>query len=137
MEPKSPSPNFSPDNYAALGSQNLENSRNIDQREVLRPALEAMPDRSAQQPAASNSPVSVSLPILPTPSSRQDQAAAPLSKNPVSANDDDLIEKEWVDRAKKIISTTKDDPHRREVEIIKLQIDYLKKRYGRTIGDGS
>ena len=50
------------------------------------------------------------------------------------ANDDDIIEKEWVDKAKKIIAETKDDPYRREVEISKLQIEYIRKRYGREIG---
>ena len=50
------------------------------------------------------------------------------------ANDDDLIEKEWVDKAKKIIAETRDDPYRREVEISKLQIEYIRRRYGREIG---
>jgi hypothetical protein len=50
------------------------------------------------------------------------------------ANDDDLIEKEWVDKAKKIIVETKDDPYRREQEVGRLQADYLYKRYGRKLG---
>ena len=61
-------------------------------------------------------------------SATSDDAAALI------ANDDDLIEKEWVDKAKKIIAETKDDPYRREVEIGKLQIEYIRKRYGREIG---
>jgi hypothetical protein len=54
--------------------------------------------------------------------------------NPIVANDDDLIEKEWVDRAKKIVSETKDDPYQRDEEVGKLQVDYLKKRFGRELG---
>jgi len=54
--------------------------------------------------------------------------------NPLIANDDDLIEKEWVDKAKKIIVETKDDPYRREQAVSRLQQDYLEKRYGRKIG---
>jgi hypothetical protein len=54
--------------------------------------------------------------------------------NPIAANDDDLIEKEWVDKAKKIILQTKDDPYRREQEVSKLQADYLRKRYGKELG---
>ncbi len=54
---------------------------------------------------------------------------------PTVAGDDDLIEKEWVDKAKKIILDTKDDPYRREREVSKLQIEYIRKRYGREIGD--
>jgi Txe/YoeB family toxin of Txe-Axe toxin-antitoxin module len=53
---------------------------------------------------------------------------------PMVANDDDLIEKEWVDKAKKIIVETKDDPYRREQEVGRLQADYLYKRYGRQLG---
>jgi len=53
---------------------------------------------------------------------------------PLIAKDDDLIEKEWVDKAKKIVSETRDNPYQREEEVNKLQIDYLKKRYGRELG---
>ena len=53
---------------------------------------------------------------------------------PVIANDDDLIEKEWVDKAKKIIAETKDDPYKREQEVNRLQADYLRKRYGKELG---
>ncbi len=54
--------------------------------------------------------------------------------SPAIAADDDLIEKEWVDRAKKIIADTRDDPARREKEVGRLQVDYLKKRYGKELG---
>jgi hypothetical protein len=57
-----------------------------------------------------------------------------ISFAPAVAHDDDLIEKEWVDRAKKIVSDTHDDPHGREESVSKLQVDYLKKRYGRELG---
>ena len=53
---------------------------------------------------------------------------------PIVAGDDDLIEKEWVDKAKKIVAETKSDPYRREEQVNKLQVDYLKKRYGRELG---
>ena len=53
---------------------------------------------------------------------------------PATAADDDLIEKEWVDKAKKIVSETKDNPYKREEDVSKLQVDYLKKRYGREVG---
>jgi hypothetical protein len=57
-----------------------------------------------------------------------------LSGNPVVANDDDLIEKEWVDKAKKIVEQTRNDPHLQDEEVNKLQADYLKKRFGRELG---
>jgi hypothetical protein len=57
-----------------------------------------------------------------------------ISNAPLLAHDDDLIEKEWVDKAKKIIEETRDNPYQREKEVGKLQIDYQKKRYGRDLG---
>jgi hypothetical protein len=53
---------------------------------------------------------------------------------PTLAGDDDLIEKEWVDKAKMIITETQNDPFRREQEVNKLQVDYLRKRYGKELG---
>ncbi len=57
-----------------------------------------------------------------------------VTTSPVIAADDDLIEKEWVDKAKKIVSENKDDPYQQESEVSRLQIDYLTKRFGRKIG---
>jgi hypothetical protein len=56
---------------------------------------------------------------------------------PAVAADDDLIEKEWVDRAKKIVADTRDDPHQQENAVTALQRDYQKKRYGRELGDAN
>lgn len=56
-----------------------------------------------------------------------------VSGIPSVAADEDLIEKEWVDKAKKIISDTKEDPYTRDEEVSKLQVEYIKKRYGRSV----
>lgn len=79
------------------------------------------------------------IPVVPVPIPQDDDnttviATQPISDAPVSAADEDLIEKEWVDKAKKIIEDTKDDPYKRELEIGRLQREYIKKRYGREIG---
>jgi hypothetical protein len=79
-------------------------------------------------------------PILPMPAPQSQVVPMPVvatqtdNTNPVVAADDDLIEREWVDKAKKIIAETRDDPYKREREVSKLQADYLRKRYGREIG---
>jgi hypothetical protein len=52
---------------------------------------------------------------------------------PAIADDVDVIEKEWVDKARKIVNSTKDNPHQQEKEVSKLQADYLMKRYGKQI----
>jgi Txe/YoeB family toxin of Txe-Axe toxin-antitoxin module len=59
---------------------------------------------------------------------------ASASTTPLVAADEDLIEKEWVDKAKEIIQQTKDDPHTRSQKVNELQRDYLQKRYGKVIG---
>jgi hypothetical protein len=61
-------------------------------------------------------------------------ASVAIGDNPVVAKDDDLIEKEWVDRAKRIVAETKSDPHQQEEEVNRLQVDYMKKRFGRELG---
>lgn len=75
------------------------------------------------------------LPSLPPPiTGGLPQVQVPVSdKNPPVANDDDVIEKEWVDKAKQIVLQTKDDPFTQEKEVSKLQADYLKKRYGKEL----
>lgn len=52
---------------------------------------------------------------------------------PMIAEDVDVIEMEWVDKAKKIIKQTRDDPFAQEQAMEQLQIDYLRKRYGKEI----
>ena len=72
------------------------------------------------------------VPVIPDPAQ---QAQGVATDAPATAADEDLIEKEWVDKAKKIIEETKDDPYKREQQIGQLQRDYIKKRYGREIGE--
>ena len=57
-----------------------------------------------------------------------------VGSTPLVAADEDLIEKEWVDKAKEIIQHTKDDPHARTQQVNELQRDYLQKRYGKAVG---
>ncbi|MEO7617645.1 MAG: hypothetical protein ABIS59_02280 [Candidatus Saccharibacteria bacterium] len=53
--------------------------------------------------------------------------------NPIMAADIDVIEKEWVDKTEAIIAKTAGDPHAEEEAVEDLQIDYMKKRYGKDI----
>lgn len=142
MEPKLPAPNLGPERSAGVYGQNLEQA-------PLPPNPEANIERNAEQfeqrseaaPAAVTAtpvmppPASYALPVIGTTDDTTTDTA--VSATPLIANDDDLIEKEWVDQAKKIIVQTKDDPYRREQEVNKLQADYLRKRYGRELGASS
>lgn len=92
---------------------------------------EGQPEVGAVQAEAAQ----IAMPALPAPVLQTAQLATPDDDTPIVANDDDLIEKEWVDKAKKILVETRDDPYQREREISKLQIEYIRRRYGRQIGD--
>lgn len=80
---------------------------------MLQPAPPSQP--AASDPAASNA------------------AAADPAVPPAGADDTDLIEKEWVSKAKAIVEKTKEDPHQQTKDISDLKADYLKKRYNKTI----
>lgn len=55
------------------------------------------------------------------------------TSTPEMADDVDLIEKEWVHKAKEIVARTKDDPRQQNQEMNRVKADYLKKRYDKDI----
>jgi hypothetical protein len=113
-------PNFSsPETFPAASPERVEQ----------RSAVELAPPPPAGAPPVMAQPMPPA-PVVPPTVPPVDPAAA----NPIAANDDDVIEKEWVDRAKQVILQTKDNPYAREKAIGELQRDYLAKRYGRQIG---
>ena len=101
----------------------------------------AAPERAPEHAASAQAAMSAqSIPVsLPTPVPVQDDTAQAQASDdlPAVAADDDLIEKEWVDKAKQIINQTRDDPAEREKQVGRLQADYLKKRYGKQLGEAS
>lgn len=138
MEPKLPAPNLGPEyprpNYERKpeAASSLATPENNIERKVERfeQRSEALPGAAVAQPIL---PPPVTAPIPPNAVVVATDDTA-TSDNPLVAKDDDLIEKEWVDKAKQIVIQTKDDPYRREEEVSKLQADYLFKRYGKEIG---
>ena len=99
---------------------------------------EAVEQRQAHQVEASNQ-TPPQIPILPMPVVADDPGGLSQQANdatlPLTAADEDLIEKEWVAKVKEVIVATKDDPYKREQEVKKLQLEYVRRRYGREIGD--
>lgn len=67
----------------------------------------------------------------PTPASAP--MASTDSNTPMIADDADLIEKEWVEKAKQLVDQTKNDPYTQNKEINKFKADYIKKRYNKDI----
>lgn len=137
MEPKLPAPHLSPERAPIESRQNIESFPLPPTPETgLERSEKPMEQQGEATPAAVQSaptlPTPIVAPSVPTPVT--DDSVQAVNDVPLTASDDDLIEKEWVDKAKKIIIETKDDPHRREQEVGKLQADYLKKRYGKDLG---
>lgn len=139
MEPKSseqmPTPiEYTPQVPQSSGEQPLD--RPVVQPEQQEVSIEKAGEQLRQVTQASTIQAQQpSTAQLPTPvQAAQGDDTALTDDIPAVASDDDLIEKEWVDKAKKIIAETKEDPHKRERAVNKLQIEYLKKRYGKELG---
>ena len=132
MEPKQLSPDFMPPQPPSSPEFTPEYGATP---EAPAPFGERGPEqRQEAAPPAGPQPIPITL---PTPVPQQSNAPTDgvvADDLPAVAGDDDLIEKEWVDKAKKIIAETKDDPRKRELEVNRLQVDYLKKRYGKELG---
>ncbi len=95
------------------------------------PNVERAPNLNEPAAAIPQLPMPV---VAPEPVRPNDDATLGAGANPQVAADDDLIEKEWVERAKRIIEETRDDPRKREQAVVQLQKDYLLKRYGKELG---
>lgn len=130
MEPISPGPHSSaekmgmPKTTEVQGSEHAPGLSKPEKHEVQTPSIEASQGNAA-------APM---MPILPPPTQATTTAStATPSDTPLVANDDDVMEKEWVQRAKKIVAQTRHDPYEQEKEVSKLQAAYVKKRYGKEI----
>ena len=133
MEPKLPTPNQGYEQTPGYHGEYRPLAPSVERRLDREETLEKHEDTPDLHERAAN--LSVAAPELPVPVSVTPTVNTVVSDGlPLVANDDDLIEQEWVKKAKEIIADTKDDPYRRELEVGKLQADYLKKRYGKELG---
>lgn len=98
--------------------------------------VEQAAEARAQVANMAVSSVSVALPVVDPAAGAQPTLQQPASGlvTPLTAADEDLIEKEWVDKARAIITQTKDDPHARTAQVNELQRNYLQKRFGKVLG---
>lgn len=62
-------------------------------------------------------------------SSSTQSTVSSASFAPQIADDDDLIEKEWVQKAKIIVESTKKDPHEQNNQMTAYKTDYQNKRF--------
>lgn len=136
MEPKLPAQNRGPEQIPGGFNQVGEYTPSMPNPERLTEQRNETLDARKEQQAVGAATQAAVLPSVvqpPAPVATDDDATSSKAV-PLVAADDDLIEKEWVDKAKAVIAETKDDPYRREEEVSKLQVDYLRKRYGKELG---
>lgn len=105
------------------------------------PAIEAppaVPERNTQPSAPAPAGPAPAQPVADPAWGHTPAAPAPVSDPmtqgaPQIADDNDLIEKEWVLKAKQIVAATKEDPYVQNRELSRFKADYLKKRYNKDI----
>lgn len=99
----------------------------------------AAPERATTPPAtpAGQQPLqpvtAVAVPPVQGAPMQAPASAATHSTSALMADDLDLIEKEWVVKAKAIVAKTKDDPYQQNQAMTKVKADYLKKRYNKDL----
>lgn len=97
-------------------------------REILPSPLGAQPAHGSTQTPTGQQ---VGQPIMAPPVVVA--SGLPVDDSHIIAEDNDVIEKEWVDRAKKIISLTSSDPYVEAKEMNKLKATYMKKRFNKEL----
>jgi hypothetical protein len=104
------------------GAQTIEAAPAAPERQ-LQPAAPALPAIPAQQQPQQGQTASNVAP----------STTANPATLPQMADDSDLIEKEWVNKAKEIIAKTQEDPYKQSKEITYMKADYLQKRYNKAL----
>lgn len=140
MEPETQVPKYGPEHAPAQVGQTFERGPQLPTPERAVESGDKHIELASEAAAfaADHSAVTTMLPVLPAPIAQPAVGTSDAnhpSTFPVAAGDDDLIEREWVDKAKKIIAETRDDPYGREKAVNQLQKDYLKKRYGKELSE--
>lgn len=116
--------------------KSTEQDRVVEQQ---RPATqEAGVGKRAPQPGSTAVDLPAVAPVPAAPAVQHDDqsaAAGPVSPSTadLQAADADLIEKEWIQRAKSIVAKTAEDPRKQKDEMSRVKADYIKKRYNKTI----
>ncbi len=78
-------------------------------------------------------PAAPPIPLPVPPAGAGATTTSPAASGLVADDDKDLIEKEWVHKAKEIVERTRDDPYKQSEDLTVFKADYIKKRYGKTI----
>jgi hypothetical protein len=84
-------------------------------------------------PTAATSWVPPSVPLQVDGGDSTKATSAAQVDAPSVADDGDIIEKEWVLKAKQIVMRTRQDPYLQTKELHKFKAKYMKKRYNKII----
>jgi len=112
---------------------------NPDDDNMKLPAVQITDDSNDDMSAAAGQTVAPAQLDNQMPSHQQLQQSGGHQPMPqfgddgMDADDVDLIEKSWVEKAKNIVSETMGNPHSQSVEITKMKADYIKKRYNKEL----
>ncbi len=125
----------------SLELPNPEQGQEVDNNkiEAAGAAAEAGKAEAANQgsPSATSAPAtdqaSADASSLALPAAPIKDKSSTSSKASSVADDVDLIEKEWVDRAKHIVEKTKDDPYLQNKEMNKAKAEYIETRWNKKI----
>lgn len=113
-----------------------------EQRSETAPETAPAPAAAAElAPSSAVAGAAAAQPAIPLPpiddnsgtSTQSDVSSTSKSSTKKLIKDDDLIEKEWVDRAKRIVEQTRDDPHEQSDQLNGVKVDYMKQHYDKTI----
>ena len=62
-----------------------------------------------------------------------DSSVSPVQQSTALPQDKAHIDKEWVERAKSVISMNQNDPYKQKTEVSKIKADYIQKRFNKVI----
>jgi hypothetical protein len=99
---------------------------------------ESAPAASAEKAPTASQGALPAIPVIPVIPTDDSQVTATDDESTSSAStkaldDKDLIEREWVDKAKAIVEHTAEDPFKQTEEMSGLKADYLHQNYNKSI----
>lgn len=122
--------------YFEAGKQ-IDNPEKPLSRPIASPEKSSTPPQPTSpiaSPVIDDSVINVKDPkALTDDSSLSVSPGSQLVASPSKADDLDLIEKEWVVKAKQIVESTKEDPYVQTKEMNNFKADYVKKRYNKDL----
>ena len=118
----------------------MDNNPNLTDATLSLPAVQKKNQQNSLNantaPDNGASGTTAAQPINPTQPAREVSVPSEnvsADSSTLVAEDVDLIEKEWVERAKEIVHKTKDNPYLQNRALTQLKVDYVKKRYNKDV----